>query len=248
MHGRRRTSGGSTISIRPSTREGDYPPAGNDVGELNVREMASAQPVYSRSFDQFMASYPLLTLDLMTSNYREEMMIGADVAVRFGAPDAPSLITRKLMETRVLTCASPGYLSQHGEPRTPHDLAHHECIMFRDPQTGRPFPWEFHRGIEVLHAPAAGRVVMDDPSAAVAACAAGQGIFQSFEMGLDPWRVSGELVQILPEWADERYPLYAYHPSRHLPPAKVRAFVDLILEITRGPLSGRRESVMPLQS
>jgi DNA-binding transcriptional LysR family regulator len=40
---------------------------------------------------------------------------------------------------------------------------------------------------------------------------------------------SGELVQILVDWAEERFPLYAYHPSRNLPPAKVRAFLDFVL-------------------
>jgi DNA-binding transcriptional LysR family regulator len=66
---------------------------------------------------------------------------------------------------------------------------------------------------------------------AVAACVAGQGIFQSLAIGLDPWLASGQLVKILPDWSDELYPLYAYHPSRHLPPAKVRAFVDFVQEI-----------------
>ena len=39
------------------------------------------------------------------------------------------------------------------------------------------------------------------------------------------------LVPILTDWSDERYPLYAYHPSRHLPPAKVRAFLDFAQEV-----------------
>jgi DNA-binding transcriptional LysR family regulator len=38
-------------------------------------------------------------------------------------------------------------------------------------------------------------------------------------------------VQVLPDWSEELYPLYTYHPSRHLPPAKVRAFLDFIQEI-----------------
>jgi DNA-binding transcriptional LysR family regulator len=210
---------------------------------VNGRLRVSIDPWFARmvlapQLPQFMAKYPLLTLDLVTSNYREEMMIGTDVAVRFGPPDVASLITRKLVETRVLTCASRGYLEQHGEPRTPHDLAHHECLLFRDPQTGRPFLWEFQRGSEVVRATAAGRLVMDDPSVAVAACVGGQGVFQSLEMGLGPWLASGELVQILPDWADERYPLYAYHPSRHLPPAKVRAFVNFVQGITREERAG----------
>jgi DNA-binding transcriptional LysR family regulator len=39
-------------------------------------------------------------------------------------------------------------------------------------------------------------------------------------------------VQILPDWSDERFPLFAYHPSRHLPPAKVRAFLDFVREVS----------------
>jgi DNA-binding transcriptional LysR family regulator len=180
---------------------------------------------------QFMALYPLLSVDLTVSNYREDMMTGVDVAVRFGPPDAASLMARKLLDTRILTCAAPAYLEHHGEPRTPDDLRDHECLLFRDPQTGRPFPWEFHRGGEVVDIKVAGRLVTDDPSTAVAACVAGQGLFQSFALGLGPWLASGELVQVLADWTDEQYPLYAYHPSRHLPPAKVRAFLDFVQKI-----------------
>jgi DNA-binding transcriptional LysR family regulator len=73
--------------------------------------------------------------------------------------------------------------------------------------------------------------MMDDPSAAVAACVAGQSVLQKLAIGLEPLLSKGELAQILSRWSDERYPLYAYHPSRHLPPAKVRAFLDFVQEI-----------------
>jgi DNA-binding transcriptional LysR family regulator len=190
-----------------------------------------ARMVLAPKLQQFMARYPLLSVDLMTSNYREEMMTGVDVAVRFGPPDSSSLIARKLLETSILTCAAPSYLEKHGEPATPHDLVHHELLLFRDPQTGRAFPWEFHRGGKIIQINAAGRLMMDDPSAAVAACVAGQGVFQKLAIGLKPLLSTGELVQILSRWSDERYPLYAYHPSRHLPPAKVRAFLDFVQEV-----------------
>jgi len=190
-----------------------------------------ARTVLAPNLQRFMARYPLLLVDLMTSNYREDMMMGVDVAVRFGAPDPSSLIARKLLETSIVTCAAPAYIEKHGEPRTPHDLAHHEVLLFRDPQTGRPFPWEFHRGGQFIQINVAGRLMLDDPSATIAACIAGQGVFQSLGIGLKPMLAKGEIVQILSEWADERYPLYAYHPSRHLPPAKVRAFLDFVQEV-----------------
>ena len=193
-----------------------------------------ARLVLAPRLQQFLVRYPLLSVDLSTSNYREAMMAGVDVAVRFGPPDESSLIARKLLETRVLTVASPAYLERHGEPRSPQDLIHHQALLFRDPQTGLPFPWEFRRGGKVREVKVSGRLVMDDSSVAISACLAGQGIFQSLAIGLADLLSRGELVQILAEWSEERFPLYAYHPSRRHPPAKVRAFLDFIQEIAVG--------------
>ncbi|RUV47398.1 LysR family transcriptional regulator [Mesorhizobium sp. M7A.F.Ca.MR.228.00.0.0] len=190
-----------------------------------------ARMVLAPRIGEFLARYPALSLDLTTSNYREELMSGADVAVRFGPPDESSLIARKLLDVPVLTCAAPSYLDRHGIPATPHDLMHHDCILFRDPQTGRPFTWEFRGDNGAIEIKASGRLVLDDPSAAVAAGLAGQGIFQSLAIGFDEWLESGALATILAEWSDEQFPLYAYHPSRHMPPAKVRAFLDFVQRI-----------------
>jgi DNA-binding transcriptional LysR family regulator len=193
-----------------------------------------ARLVLAPKLQQFLVRYPQLSVDLSTSNYREAMMAGVDVAVRFGPPDESSLIARKLLETRVLTVAAPAYLEKHGEPRSPQDLIHHQALLFRDPQTGLPFPWEFRRGGKVREVKVAGRLVMDDSSVAISACLAGQGIFQSLAIGLADLLSRGELVRILQEWSEERFPLYAYHPSRRHPPAKVRAFLDFIQEIAVG--------------
>ncbi|MBZ9758153.1 LysR family transcriptional regulator [Mesorhizobium sp. ESP6-5] len=192
-----------------------------------------ARTVLAPNLQLFLGRYPLLSLDLIVSNHREEMMTGVDVAVRFGPADGASLVARKILETRVLTCAAPAYLDRHGVPATPHELVDHETILFRDPRTGLPFPWGFDRSGGQFEVDVRGRVATDDPSTAVEACLTGQGIFQSLELGLGRWLESGELVSILTDWSEERYPLYAYHPSRHLPPAKVRAFLDFVQEVCR---------------
>jgi DNA-binding transcriptional LysR family regulator len=211
--------------------------AAGAAATVQGRLRVSVDPWFARTalapeLQRFLARYPLLSVVFSTSSYREEMMAGMDLAVRFGPPDASSLIVRKLLETRILTVAAPSYLAQHGEPRSPFDLVRHEALLFRDPQTGLPFPWEFKRGGDVVDVKVAGRLMMDDPSVAIAACLAGQGLFQSLAIGLGPFLSRGELVQVLPDWAEELFPLYAYHPSRHLPPAKVRALLDFIHEIT----------------
>jgi DNA-binding transcriptional LysR family regulator len=189
-----------------------------------------ARWVLAPRLPKFLTDYPALTLELVIRDTLGDLVReGFDAAVRFGEPEPSSLIARKLMETRILTCAAPGYLAKHGTPEHPRDLEQHECLMFRDPVTGRPFPWEFHRGGEVIKVKVGGRLVVNDLATKLNACAAGHGISQSLALGLDPLFECGELVQILPDWAEERFPLYAYYPSRHLPPAKVRAFVDFVV-------------------
>jgi DNA-binding transcriptional LysR family regulator len=188
-----------------------------------------ARIVLAPRLPELTARYPELSLELLVSNHREEMMAGGvDLALRFGPPDPSALIARKILETRIITCASPSYLARRGTPMVPKDVADHEALLFRDPQSGRPFAWEFQRRGKAVEIQVDGHVVMDDPSAALAACEAGQGLFQSFELGLAEWLRSGKLVQVLPEWSDERFPLYAYYPSRRQAPAKLRAFLEFI--------------------
>ncbi len=198
-----------------------------------------ARMVLAPRLPDLLAAYPALSVELIVSNHREDMMKGVDIAVRFGPATGDMLVARKLLETRVLTCASPAYLKQRGVPTTLGDLSGHDAILFRDPQTGRPFPWEFFRGAERHEANVRGRITTDDPSTAIEACVAGYGLFQSLELGLGPWLSRGDLIQILPEWSDEMFPLYAYYPSRHLPPAKVRAFLDFVAGNASSPSLGK---------
>src|ERR1700753_69175 len=143
-------------------------------GRLRVSvDPGCARTVLGSNLQRFLTRYPQLSLDLVTSNYREAMMAGVDVAVRFGPPDESSLIARKLLETRIVTVAAPAYLEKHGKPRSPEDLTRHEALLFCDPQTGLPFPWEFRRGGKSREVKVSGRLVMDDSSVAIAACLAG---------------------------------------------------------------------------
>jgi DNA-binding transcriptional LysR family regulator len=190
-----------------------------------------ARLVLAPALPAFLEKHPALSIELVVRDTLGELIAeGFDAAVRFGEPELSGLVARKLLETRILTCAAPDYLARHGAPEHPRDLERHECLMFRDPLTGRPFDWEYRRGAEVIAIKARGRLVVNDLATKLALCAAGNGIAQTIELGLAPMFASGALVQVLRDWADERFPLYAYYPSRHLPPAKVRAFMDFVVE------------------
>jgi DNA-binding transcriptional LysR family regulator len=155
--------------------------------------------------------------------------------VRFGEPEPSSLVRRLLFQTRVVTCASPAYIAKHGRPKHPRDFANgkHECIRFRDPRTRRPFGWFLQRGDEMIDVDVKGRLVVSSVATMLAACTAGYGIAQVIELGIGELFRDGDLVQLLPEWSDEKFPLSVYYPSRNHPPARVRAFVDFIVDVAR---------------
>jgi DNA-binding transcriptional LysR family regulator len=219
--------------------------AAGSAGAVRGRLRVNVDPWFARlilapRLPGFLAAHPQLSLELVVRDVLGDLVAeGFDVAVRFGELEPSGVIARKLIETRIFTCAAPAYLASHGTPRHPRDLERHECILFRDPTTGRPFTWEFHRAGKIVKVNAAGRLVMNDLATKLAACAAGHGVAQTFEFGLAPLLASGALKQILPDWTDERFPLYAYHPSRRLPPAKVRAFIDFVVESVTPKSSAR---------
>jgi len=154
-----------------------------------------------------------------------------DVAVRFGPQPPSSMSYRRLLDTRVLTVASPDYLARHGRPKRPADLAKHDCIQFIDPQRGKPFEWVFHRGQEVLPVQTRGRLTLSDPDLMIQACLAGCGVAQVLALSVESLLPSGALVELFPDWPDERFPLYVIRPSRRLPPAAVEAFLEFCREI-----------------
>jgi DNA-binding transcriptional LysR family regulator len=187
---------------------------------------------------EFMATHPQIEVELATRDQLGDIVAeGFDLAVRFGEPPDSSLVARKLLETRILTVASPAYLRRHGRPATPQALegSEHICIEFRDPASGRTFPWEFHRKRKRLAVKTSGRLIVNDGGTMHSACVAGYGVAQVMEVAVKPLLESGQLEELFPDWPDERFPLYALYPSRHHPSAKVRAFLDFVIAITSAP-------------
>ena len=156
---------------------------------------------------------------------------GIDVAVRFGPQPPSTMSSRLLLETRVLTVASPSYLARHGRPKVPAKLKEHDCIQYIDPQRGKPFAWEFHRGREVLPIATTGRFTMADADTMIQACVAGVGVAQVLALSVERFIAEGALVDLFPDWPGETFPLYIIRPSRRLAPAAVDAFLEFCRDV-----------------
>jgi len=183
----------------------------------------------------FLDHHPALEVSILARDQLGDLVAeGFDLAVRFGEPQSSSLIGRKLLETRILTVASPSYIERYGKPHQPSDLenGHHTCIHFRDPTTGRPFVWEFHKKRVRLQPKVIGRITLNDVGTMHGLCLAGHGIAQVMGLGVENLLTNGSLIELFPEWNGEYFPLYALYPSKNLLPAKVQAFLDFIFSLT----------------
>src|SRR5690606_19136565 len=94
---------------------------------------------------EFLARHPRLRLHTdLSDQFRDLTRDGFDLAVRIGSLPDSSLVAKRLAPNRRLLCASPDYLKRRGEPATPEDLAHHDCLVMA---TGREPPgiWRLAR-------------------------------------------------------------------------------------------------------
>ncbi|WP_127807152.1 LysR substrate-binding domain-containing protein [Hydrogenophaga sp. NH-16] len=154
-----------------------------------------------------------------------------DVCIRFGAPPDARVIARHIAPNRRLLCASPAYLKQHGTPRTPHELARHNCIGIRQGEEAYG-TWRLTHGrgkqavTETVKT--RGSLTTNDGEIAVNWALDGHGILMRAEWDIQRYLKSGRLVQVLPQCFTPDADIYAVYPQRHQMAARVRAFVDFV--------------------
>jgi len=207
--------------------------AGKPAGTLKV---ALAHTVGREYFvpmmDEFVRRYPDVLPDLYFDNRQVDLIAeGFDVAIGGGIELTDALIARELARMRIVLVASPAYLKAQPAPAQPQDLARHRGLMRRSLGTGRLVPWAMKNktGQEVV-ASVRPVMVLDDPEAIARAAAGGMGIAMLPMPHALPLLERGELVRVLPQWWAEALPLSIYYTSRKLLPAKLRVFVDYVVE------------------
>jgi DNA-binding transcriptional LysR family regulator len=152
-----------------------------------------------------------------------------DLGIRFGELTDSRLSARKLMNNRRFLCAAPGYLKKSGEPRTPAELTQHRCIVHRQ-NDETPDLWRLAKGrhAETVRVPST--LSSNDGDVVLNWALDGHGILVRSEWDAAKYLQSGRLQLVLPGYRLPNADLHAYYPTRRNMPAKVRAFLDFIVE------------------
>lgn len=191
---------------------------------FGVREIAPLLPAFSRS-------YPSLRLELGLNDRMVDLVEeGWDLAIRIGHLDDSTKIARKLAPCRAVVCAAPAYLAEHGWPRRVADLPRHNCLGYTLSQKLGADRWLFGADGTVV-VPVSGTLRTNNGDALVAAAVAGQGLTYQPRFLVDAELRDGRLVTIALDHPPVELPgVFALYPANRHPLAKVRAFIDFLLD------------------
>lgn len=177
---------------------------------------------------RYMQENPEVAVNLDLSDRLVDLINeGIDCAVRIGELADSSLVSVRLGEMRRMVVASPAYLVAHGVPKTPADLARHDCLslgqqrgwVFRDPASDMIDSWKV-----------GGRFECNDGAVLHEWALAGRGLAWRSLWEVGQHLKEGTLVSVLDAWQAPPMGIYAVFPQRRHLPLRVRLFIDLLKE------------------
>ena len=171
---------------------------------------------------------PDVQLDDRIGNWVEDRV---DVGFRSGYPPEGGVVARRLLSLQLIVCASPAYIARHGAPTCIADLAQHRCSGFRHAATGKPMPWEFQVGDDIVARDILPAFCTNDIEVEARQVLGDHAVGQLVGTTAAPLVRSGHLVPLLPQHVAQHLGLYVYYGNRKALPERVRAFIDLAVEM-----------------
>ena len=204
---------------RPSGRLVVSAPVG--FGRLHVSPVMSA----------YLKRYPEVSAELRLADRMVNLVEdGIDLAVRIGHLADSSLVARHVGEMRRIVVASSGYLKQRGEPSTPEAVASHETIQF-GAMTASP-DWRFVEDGREIRVACAPRFTTNSADAAIQYAEQGGGLTRVLAYQAADAIKGGRLRVVLAQFEQPPLPIHIVYPTSRLLSAKVRAFIDLVTDIS----------------
>jgi DNA-binding transcriptional LysR family regulator len=204
---------------RPSGRLVVSAPVG--FGRLHVSPVISA----------YLKRYPEVSAELrLTDRVINLVEDGVDLAVRIGHLADSTLVARHAGEMRRIVVASPGYLRERGEPGTPAAIASHQTIQF-GAVSGSP-DWRFVEDGREVRVACTPRLITNSADAAIQYAGQHGGLTRVLAYQAADAIKAGRLKIVLAKFEQPALPVHLVYPTSRLLSAKVRAFIDLVTEIS----------------
>jgi DNA-binding transcriptional LysR family regulator len=211
---------------RPSGRLIVSAPVG--FGRLHVSPIMST----------YLTRYPEVSGELRLSDRMINLVEdGVDLAVRIGHLADSSLVARHVGEMRRIVVASSGYLRQHGEPSAPAAIALHQTIQF-GAANAQP-EWGFLEDGREVTVACTPRLTTNSADAALQYAAQGGGLTRVLAYQAAEAIKAGRLIIVLEKFEQPALPIHIVYPTSRLLSAKVRTFIDLVIEVSDWHFGGR---------
>lgn len=176
----------------------------------------------------YLRLHPQVSVDLNLNDRMVDLVDeGYDAAIRIGAPQDSGMIARPLRPYTMAICASPGYLKARGTPRTPADLAQHECLDFVVGDIGVSWRLQSVHGKRPLQP---SRFRANSGQALRQAALYDFGIVMQAEVLLAQDIAAGRLVPILREYLPAPRPMHVIYPRDRRATPKLTTFIDFMVE------------------
>lgn len=187
---------------------------------------------------KFLSKHPKISIDIALENritnlYRDDI----DLAIRIGEPEDSNLVMKKLVNNRVVVCASNHYFENNSCPKFPNELTQHNCLTVKTNNHGNY--WYFKKQNKCEKVPIKGNLVSQGGAPLVIAAKQHTGILMLSHWMIKNELEQNELVEILPEWQASLYEngsgnIYAvFKSNKYIKPA-LRAFIDFIADELKG--------------
>jgi len=175
------------------------------------------------------AAHPKLELDVSYDDSVADLLAERfDAAIRIGRLPDSTLVARRVAPVSMIVVASPAYLEKHRTPRVPKDLSNHECLVYTGSREKQA--WRFRSGARRLNFFPVGRFQSDNGEGLIQAAEAGLGVAALPDFIVSDSIQAGRLVPLLTNYSLQEGAIYVVRPPGRIVAAKIRAFVDVVVE------------------
>ena len=194
---------------------------------------------------KFLKQYPKVRIGIELENRVVDLgSENVDLAIRIGKPVDSGLKARVLLSNHTLVCASPDYLSHHGKPQEPKDLAHHNCLILN--QDRQRTLWYFKKGRSIKKIQVKGNLASRGGTPLLEAALSGAGIVQLSNWMVSDYVKQGRLIVCLQDWEsslneESSGEVYAAYQNNKFPNPIIRLLIDYLVEHTHSKALQRGE-------